>query len=227
MGRRAQGRNKIDREIIKLIKQMSIANPFQGAPRIHGELLKIGIEVSESTVLRYMVKPKKPPSPTWRTFLDNHVKNMISVDFMIVPTITFKLLYVFIILSHGRRRIILFNVTDSPTASRTGQQIVEAFPFESAQKYMIRDRDNIYGENFKKKVDALNINEVLIALRSPWQNPYVERVIGTIRRDCLDQNFVLNKRHLKRILKEYIDKYYHPCRTHLSLDIDCPEYREV
>ena len=221
------GRKGIDPYIIKQIKEMSKENPLGGAPRIHGELLKIGIEVSESTVQRYMVKHKKPPSQTWRTFLENHVKDLISVDFMFVPTITFKLLYVFIILSHGRRKIIHFNVTDSPTASWTGQQIVEAFPFDSAPKYMIRDRDGIYGSEFRRKVNALNINEVLIAPRSPWQNPYVERVIGTIRRDCLDHFIVLNERHLKRILDEYIDKYYHPYRTHLSLGKDCPECREV
>ncbi len=174
-----------------------------------------------------MIKSKKPPSQTWRTFLENHVKNLISVDFMIVPTITFKLLYVFIILSHGRRKIIHFNVTDSPIAPWTGQQMIEAFPFETAPKYMIRDRDGIYGHEFRKRIHSMNIDEVLIAPRLPWQNPYVERVIGTIRRDCLDHIIVLNERHLKRILNEYIEKYYHPCRTHLSLDKDCPEYREV
>ena len=221
------GRNRTDPYIIKLIKHMSKENPLWGAPRIHGELLKLGIEVSETTVQRYMVKHRKPPSQTWRTFLDNHVKDLISVDFMIVPTITFKLIYVFIILFHGRRKKIHFNVTDSPTAAWTGQQIVEAFPFDSAPKYMIRDRDGIYGSEFRRKVDALNINEIQIALRSPWQNPYVERVIGTIRRDCHDHIIVLNERHLKRILNEYIEKYYHPCRTHLSLNKDCPEYREV
>ena len=224
---KTNGRNRTDPYIVKQIKNISQANPLWGAPRIHGELLKIGIKVSESTVQRYMIKSKKPPSQTWRTFLENHVKNLISVDFMIVPTITFKLLYVFIILSHGRRKIIHFNVTDSPTASWTGQQIIEAFPFETAPKYMIRDRDKIYGEKFRSKVDALNINEVLIAPRSPWQNPYVERVIGSIRRDCLDHIIVLNERHLKSILSEYIEKYYHPFRTHLSLGKDCPEYREV
>ena len=225
--KKGYGRSKTDQYIIEQIRNISRTNPFWGAPRIHGELIKIGFEVSESTVQRYMIKPKKPPSQPWRTFLDNHVKNMISVDFMIVTTITFKLLYVFIVLSHDRRRIIHFNVTDSPTASWTGQQIVQAFPFESAPKYMIRDRDNIYGEKFTSKVDALNINEVLIAPRSPWQNPYVERVIGTIRRDCLNHIIILHERHLKRVLKEYIDQYYHTCRTHLSLDKDCPEYREI
>jgi len=198
-----------------------------GSARIHGELLKIGIEVSESTVQKYMAKPQKPPSQTWRAFLENHMKDLISVDFMIVPAITFKLLYVFIILSHGRRKIIHCNVTDSPIVSWTGQQIVEAFPFESAPKYMIRDRDGIYGSEFRRKVGVLNINEVLIAPHSPWQNPYVERVIGTIKRECLDHIIVLNARHLKHILSEYIEKYYHPCRTHLSLGKKCPEYIEV
>ena len=221
------GRNRTDPYIVKQIKNISRANPLWGAPRIHGELLKLGIEISESTVQRYMAKPQKPPSQTRRTFLENHVKDLISVDFMIVPTITFRLLFVFIVLSHDRRRIIHFNVTDSPTASWTGQQIVEVFPFESAPKYIIRDRDGIYGHEFRKRIHSMNIDEVQIAPRSPWQNPYVERVIGTIRRDCLDHIIVLNERHLKRILREYINKYYHPSRTHLSLNKDCPEYREV
>ena len=144
------GRKRVAPEIIKLIRQMSSANPPWGDPRIHGELLKLGIEVSETTVQRYIVKHRKPPSQTWQTFLDNHVKSLISVDFMIVPTITFKLLFVFIVLSHDRRRIIQFNVSDSPTAAWTGQQVIEAFPFETAPKYMIRDREGIYGHEFKK-----------------------------------------------------------------------------
>ena len=174
-----------------------------------------------------MIKHKKPTSQTWRTFLDNYVRDLISVDFMIVPTITFRLLLVFIVLSHDRRRILHINVTDSPTASWTGQQMVESFPFDSVPKYMIRDRDGIYGSDFRKKVKSLEISEVLIAPKSPWQNPYVERVIGSIRKECLDHIIVQNERHLKWILKEYINNYYHPSRTHLSLEKDCPEGREV
>ena len=156
---KTNGRNRTDPYIVKQIKNISQANPLWGAPRIHGELLKIGINVSESTVQRYMAKSENPPSQTWRTFLDNHVKCLISIDFMIVPTITFRLLHVFIILSHSRRRIIHFNVTDSPTASWSGQQMIEAFPFESAPKYMIRDRDKIYGNEFRRKVHALMFSD--------------------------------------------------------------------
>ncbi len=206
---------------------MSRANPIWGAPRIHGELMRLGIVVSEATVSRYMVKQKKPPSQTWRTFLDNHVKDLVSIDFLVVPTVNFRLLYVLVVLSHERRRIVHFNVTDSPTAAWTGQQIIEAFPYDTAPKYLIRDNDKIYGFDFKEKVKACGITPIRTAYRSPWQNAYCERVIGTLRRDCLDHILIFSRRQLMRVLSEYVDTYYNTERTHLSLGKDSPESREI
>jgi transposase InsO family protein len=224
--RRKTGRRGIDPDIRDLIQKMSQANPTWGAPRIHGELLKLGLEVSQATISRYMIKQRKPPSQTWRAFLLNHVKDLVSIDFFVVPTVTFRVLFVFIVLAHDRRRVIHFSVTEHPTASWTGQQVVEAFPYDSGPRFMIRDRDGAYGHEFNRRVDSMGIEQVLIAPRSPWQNPYVERVIGSIRRECLDHIIVLNEVHLRRLLKEYF-KYYHRSRTHLSLDKDCPEPRPV
>lgn len=218
------GRPRVDVTIRRLIRQMANDNATWGAPRIHGELLKLGFDVSEPTVSRYMPRRRKPPSQTWRTFLLNHSKDLVSIDFFVVPTATFRLLYVFVVLEHERRRIVHINVTDGPSARWTGQQIVNAFPYDSAPKYMIRDRDNIYGDDFVRKVRAMHIEQVITAPRSPWQNPYCERVIGTIRRDCLDPVIVLGEQHLRRILREYLE-YYHGSRTHLSLDKDAPEPR--
>ncbi|MBT7616204.1 MAG: DDE-type integrase/transposase/recombinase, partial [Calditrichaeota bacterium] len=158
---------------------MSIANNLWGAPRIHGELLKLGFEVSQATVRRYMKKHIKPPSQTWRTFLTNHMHNTASIDFFVVPTITFKLLFVLVVLSHDRRKIVHFNVTASPSAAWTGQQIIEAFPWDNAPKYMIRDNDSIYGADFKQRVNSAGIKQVRTAFKSPWQNAYCERVIGS------------------------------------------------
>ncbi len=221
------GRKKIDPEIRDLILEMSQANILWGAPRIHGELLKLGIEVSQATVRRYMPKKPKNPSQTWRTFLTNHMHNTASIDFFVVPTITFKLLFVFVILSHDRRRIVHFNVTASPTAFWTGQQIIEAFPWDTAPKYLLRDNDSIYGADFSRRVNNAGIKQVRTSFRSPWQNAYCERVIGSIRRECTDHFIVLNEVHLKRILREYVDAYYNVSRTHLSLNKDCPEPRTV
>lgn len=218
------GRPRVDVTIRRLIRQIANDNAIWGAPRIHGELLKLGFDVSEPTVSRYMPRRRKPPSQIWRTFLLNHRKDLVSIDFFVVPTVTFRLLYVFVVLEHERRRIVHFNVTDGPSARWTGQQIVNAFPYDSAPKYMIRDRDNIYGADFVRKVRAMHIEQVITAPRSPWQNPYCERVIGTIRRDCLDHVIVLGERHLRRILREYLE-YYHGPRTHLSLDKDAPKPR--
>lgn len=189
--------------------------------------MRLGIEVSEATVSRYMVKRKKPPSQTWRTFLDNHVKDLASIDFLVVPTVNFKLLYVLVVMLHERRRIVHFNVTDSPTAAWTGQQIIQAFPYDTAPKYLIRDNDKIYGFDFKEKVKACGITPIRTAYRSPWQNAYCERVIGTLRRDCLDHIIVFSRRQLMRVLREYVDFYYNTERTHLSLDKDAPEPRDV
>jgi len=220
------GRPKVSREVRELIRQMSMGNPLWGAPRIHGELLKPGIDVSQATVSKYMVKPEHRPSQSWRTFLTNHASDIISIDFFTVPTATFRVRYVFLVLDNARRKIIHFNVTDSPTAIWTGQQMVEAFPWDTAPRYLIRDRDGIYGFDFTRRVSSLGIKQIRTARRSPWQNPYVERVIGSIRRECLDHVIFFNERHLRRVLREYVG-YYHRSRTHLGLEKDCPEPRAV
>jgi len=205
---------------------MSRANPLWGAPRIHGELLKLGIDIGETSVGKHIVRNRKPPSQTWRTFLENHVKGTVSIDFFTVPTIRFQVLYVFLVLAHDRRRIVHFNVTAHPTAEWTGQQLREAFPFEQVPRYLLRDRDGIFGSEFRKNVKAMGIKEVLSAPRSPWQRAYVERVIGTIRRECLDHVIVLNEASLYRHVKSFL-RYYHESRTHLSLAKDPPAPRPV
>jgi putative transposase len=205
---------------------MSHANPLWGAPRIHSELLKLGIRVSQATVAKYMVRHLKPPSQTWRTFLTNHVSQLASVDFFTVPTIWFDVLFVFIVLAHDRRRILHFNVTAHPTAEWTAQQIVEAFPFDTAPRYLLRDRDRIYGFEFRKQAEAMDIQEVLSAPRSPWQRAYVERVIGSVRRECLDHMIIAGEASLRRALRAYV-RYYHRSRLHLSLDRDSPDPRLV
>jgi transposase InsO family protein len=219
------GRPPIDAEIRTLIRRMVRENPTWGAPRIHGELLKLGFEVGQTSVSRTMPRRRKPPSQSWRTFLRNHSQDLVSIDFFVVPTATFRILYVFLVLEHERRRVVLFNVTAGPSARWTGQQLVNAFPFDSAPKYLIRDRDKIYGAAFVRRVRAMGIEQVLTAPRSPWQNPYCERVIGTLRRDCLDHVIVLGEQHLRRILRKYLE-YVHGSRTHLALDKDAPEPRE-
>jgi len=203
---------------------MATANPLWGAPRIHGELLKLGIEVSERTVSRYMPEQRKPPPQSWLTFLKNHVGDLVSIDFFTVPTARFQVLFCFLLLSHDRRRVLHFSVTDHPTAEWTARQIVEAFPWETAPRYLLRDRDAVYGSAFRHRVAGLGITDVLTAPRSPWQNPYVERLIGSVRRECLDHVVVLNSRHLHRIVAEYL-AYYHRTRTHLSLCKDTPTPR--
>ena len=223
---RRRGRPMIDPDIRHLIRRMCRANPLWGAPRIHGELLKLGIEISEATVSTYMVKRRGPPSQTWRTFLENHAKEIIALDFFTVPTATFRILFVLIILSHDRRRILHVNVTTHPTAAWTARQLLEACGTDVEPRYLLRDRDAIYGKAFRRQVTALGINEVTTAPRSPWQNPYAERLIGSIRRECLDHMIITSERHLKRILSSYVD-YYHSARTHLSLEKDAPEGRVV
>ncbi len=224
--RRKGGRPAVAPEVRDLIRRMSRANPLWGAPRIHGELLKLGIDLSQATVAKYMIRHWKPPSPSWRAFLDNHLKDLVSIDFFTVPTVTFRILFVFLVLSHDRRRIVLFNVTEHPSADWTGRQLIEAFPWNTAPRYLIRDRDGIYGHDFTRRVNALGIEQVLIAPRSPWQNSYVERVIGSIRRECLDHVMVFNESHLRRVLRSYL-RYYHASRTHVSLGKDAPEPRAV
>ena len=224
--RRRSGRPGMSRELRDLVCKMAAANPLWGAPRIHGELLKLGIEVSERTLSRLMPKRRKPPSQSWRAFLANHVKELISIDFFTVPTATFRVLFVLVVLAHHRRRVLHFNVTEHPTALWTGQQIIETFPEDTAPRYLLRDRDKIYGEEFRQRIRSLGVEEVLSAPASPWQRAYVERLIGSIRRDCLDCVIILGERHLRAILKSYLD-YYHRSRTHLALGKDAPEPRMV
>jgi transposase InsO family protein len=224
--RRRQGRPALSSEIRNLIRQMSLANPRWGAPRIHGELLKIGIELSQATVAKYLVRRRKPPSQTWRTFLNNHGKNFVSVDFFLVPTMTFQLLFVFLILDHDRRRPLHFAVTSFPTEEWTARQLLEAFPWDTAPRYLLRDRDAIYGHKFSETAQGMGLHEVLTAPRSPWQNAYVERLIGSLRRECLDHVIVFDEIGLRRILKDYF-QYYENFRTHLSLNKDAPAGRAV
>jgi transposase InsO family protein len=220
------GRPAVALEVRALIRQMSTANPIWGAPRIHGELQKLGVEISQAAVSKYVVRHRKPPSQTWRSFLANHRGSLVSVDFFVVPTVLFKVLFVFVVLAHDRRRVVHINVTDAPTAQWTAQQLVEAFPWETAPRYLLRDRDAVYRVVFSSRAQAMGIHEVKTAPRSPSQNPYVERLIGTLRRECLDHMVVLNETHLCRLLRDYLI-YYHSARTHLSLDKDAPEPRLV
>jgi transposase InsO family protein len=202
------------------------SHPRWGAPRIHGELLKLGIDIGETTVAKNMVRPRTPSSQTWKRFLKNHMRDMVSTDFFVVPTATFRLLFVFLVLSYDRRRIVHFGVTAHPTAEWTTQQLINAFPWSSTPRYLLRDRDGSYGEPFPQAAKAMQIREVLTAPRSPWQNAYVERLIGSIRRDCLDHILVLTERGLRRILKSYFD-YYERSRTYLELVKDAPVPRPV
>jgi putative transposase len=204
---------------------MAAMNLLWGAPRIHGELRKLGIEVAERTVSRLMPKRRAPPSQTWRTFLANHVRDVVAIDFFTVPS-GLRVLFVLIVLAHHRRRVVHFNVTEHPTAHWTTQQIVDAFPNDSAASYLLRDRDHAYGPAFRQRVKGMGIAEILTAPSSPWQNPFAERLIGSIRRECLDHVLVLSKRHLRRILARYFS-YYHGARTHLALQKDAPDGRRI
>jgi putative transposase len=225
-GHNGPGRPRKDREIRELIQKMAKSNPLWAAPRVHGELLKLGIDISERTVSRWMPRRTKPPSQNWRAFLDNHIGELVSIDFFTVPTATFRVLFVLIVLAHDRRRIVHFNVTEHPTAQGTAQQIVEAVGDGKSPRYLIRDRDRMDGLAFRDRVKALDIEEVVIAPHSPWQNPYAERVVGTLRRECLDLVVVLSETLLRRIVRRYVD-YYHRARTHLALGKDTPEPRSV
>ena len=208
------------------MRTMSRENPLWGSPRIQGELLKLGIDMGQTSVAKYMVKHRKPPSQTWRTLLENHLKTLVSVDFFTVPTLRFQILYVFLVLAHERRRIVHFAVTSHPTAEGTAQQLREAFPWDTAPRYLLRDRDRIFGQEFVDLVKAMGIKQVLSAPRSPWQRAYVERVIGTLRRECLDHMIVFNERSLYRHVADFLG-YYHRTRTHLALKKDSPEPRAV
>jgi len=220
------GRPQIETELRVLIRRMSIENPLWGAPRIHGELLKLGIDIGETSVSKYLLRSRKPPSQTWRTFLENHIQSLVSVDFFTVPTIRFQILYVFLVLAHDRRRILHFAVTSHPTAEWTAQQLREAFPWDTALRYLLRDRDRIFGHDFVGQVKAMGIKQVLSAPRSPWQRAFVERVIGTIRRECLDHLIVFNEASLYCHILAFVG-YYHRTRTHLGLQKDAPEPRAI
>jgi len=220
------GRPPIGKHIRELIQTMDLANGLWRAPRIHGELLKLGIEVSERTVSRILRTIERPPSQTWKTFLKNHIGEIVAADFFTVPTVRMRVLFVFLVLGHRRRKVLHFAVTEHPTAEWAGQQVVEAFANRDALRYLVRDRDASYGDEFRNRIRSLGMKEVITAARSPWQNAFVERVIGSIRRECLDHAVVLNQRHLTRLLRKYFD-YYHRYRTHLSLDKDAPEPRAV
>jgi putative transposase len=220
------GRPPVAKEVCDLIREMSRAIPTWGAPRIVGELRKLGIEVAKSTVEKYRLRPRQPLSPTGKAFLKNHVTDLIALDFFVVPTVTHKILFVLVILAHERRRVVHVNITEHPTAQWTAQQVMETFPWDEAPRYLLRDRDRIYGAYFRRRVRNIGLEEVVIAPRSPWQNPYVERLIVSIRRELLNHVTVLNEQHLKRILASYF-RYYHAWRTHLSLAMDCPVLRPV
>ena len=200
--------------------------PLWGAPRIDSEPLKLGIETSRATVAKYMVRRRVTLSPTWCSFLFNHAAGIAAIDMFVVASVSFRLLYVMIILAHDRRRIIHTAVTEHPTAAWLSRQVTEAFPWDTAPRYLLRDRDASYGQHFRKRVAAIGITEVITAPRSPWQNACVERVIGSIRRECLDHIVIFNERHLRRVLSSYVD-YYQRTRTHLSLDKDCPDLRPI
>ena len=220
------GRPPVSREIRYLVRRMSRENTRWGAPRIHGELLKLGFSISQTAVSKYMVRYPSPPSQSWWTFLTNHADYLASIDFFVVSTATFHLLFGFIVLHHERRQIVHFGITANPTMAWVAQQIREAFPWGTAPRHLIRDRDGAYGQSFRSTVTAMGVEEVVTAPRSPWQNPYVERLIGSGRRECLDHSIILNERHLRRILGSYLD-YYHGSRTHLSIGKDTPDGRPV
>ena len=220
------GRPKIDKEIRELIRKMSRENPLWGVPSLQAEIRLLGYDLAESTVAKYRVRGSASPSQTWKTFLANHTKQIAAVDFFTVPTITFRNLYCFVVLLHDRRQVIHFNVQGRPIAVWTAQQIVEALPEDTAPRNLLRDRDQIYGEEFHRRVAGMQIEEVPTAPRSPFQTPYAERVIGAIRRECLDHLFIIGENHLRRILRDYID-YYHNSRPHQALERNSPIPREV
>jgi putative transposase len=200
--------------------------PARNVP-IDRELRKLGLEVSERTVSRLLQRRRRRPrSQTWRTFLTNHAANLVSMDFFTVPTLTGRLLFVLVILAHQRRRIVHLAITDHPTAAWTAQQIIEAFPHDTAPRWLATDRDAIYSDEFRRRVAGMGITEVVSAPSSSWQNPYAERMIGSLRRECLDHVIILSKTHLRRLLARYVS-YYHGARTHLSLQKDAPTTRRV
>ncbi len=220
------GRPPIDLDVRDLIRRMACDNPTWGAPRIQSELRLLGYTVAQATVAKYMPKTRTPPSQTWRTFLANHVPDIAAIDFFTVHTLTFGVLYGFLVLRHEQRQVVHFNITAHPIAQCTARQIVEAFPFDEKPRFLLRDRDQIYGTYFRQRVTNMGIEEVIIAPRSPWQNPYAERMIGTLRRELLDRVIVLNEAHLRRLMTLYLE-YYHTVRPHLSLERNAPVPRPI
>ena len=218
------GRPKIDRGLRDVIERMSKENPLWGASRIHGEVLMLGFEVAQSTVSKYMMRPPKPPSQTWKTFLRNHAEAIAAIDMCVVPTLTFDLLFAFLVLGHGRRQLLWFEVTRHPTAEWLARQITEAFPWASAPAYLVRDNDRTYGNVFTSRVRTMGIRDRPISPGSPWQNGIAERLIGTLRRECLDQILIFGETHLRRSLSAYA-AYYNQARTHLALQKDAPLHR--
>lgn len=225
--KRRPGRPPVNPEVRALIRRRGEANPLWGAPHIQGELLKLGVEVSERAISNLIPRQKpKPPSPTWLTFLRNRRGTMASADFLTVTTATFRILFVFVVLNHERRRVLHLDVTEPPSAEWTARQIVQAFPWDTAPHHLLRDRDSIYGEVFGRRAKGMGIREVLISRQGPWQNPFAERLIVSLPRQCLHHIIVLGEEHLRRILSEYID-YYHQDRTHYSPGKDTPFHRPV
>ena len=222
--RRRCGRPTVPLEIRRLIREMSLANPLWGAPRIHGELLKLGIEIGQTSVAKYMARRRAPPSQGWKTFLRNHADGIAAMDLFVVPTISFRLLYGLLIMGHGRRQILWFGVTAHPTAEWIANQLTEACGWEQIPRYLIRDRDGAYGEIFIRRVRSIGIRDRPTSPRSPWQNAYAERLIGSIRRECIDHIVVFGERHLRHVLLSYMS-YYNGTRTHLSLNKDAPMSR--
>ena len=224
--RRCAGRPAVSVEIRKLIREMSIANPLWGAPRIHGELLKLGIDVGQTSVAKYMGRRRGPPSQGWKTFLRNQADGIVAMDLFVVPTVSFRVLYGLLIMGHCRRRILWLGVTAHSSAEWLANQLTHACGWELAPSHLIRDRDACYGGLFVRRVQSLGIRDHPTSPRSPWQNGYAERLIGTIRRECLDHVVVFNERHLRHLLLSYMD-YYNAVRTHLSLRKDAPILRPV
>jgi transposase InsO family protein len=220
------GRPQIEADLRALIRQMSIENPLWGAPRVHGELLKLGFEVAQSSVAKYMVRRRRPPSQGWRTFVRNHAVDIAAMDLFVVPSIGFDLLYVFVVVRLDRRDLVWINVTANPSAEWIAHQITEAFPWNEAPRYLIRDRDSIYGAIVTRRLRAMGIRDKPIAPASPWQNGYAERLIGSIRRECVDHLIVLGEAHLRKILRAYAH-YYNGIRTHRSLNKDAPISRPI
>jgi transposase InsO family protein len=223
---RRAGRQSVAPEIRRLIREMSLANPLWGAPRIHGELLKLGIDIGQTSVAKYMAPRRRPRSQGWRTCLLNHADGIASIDLFVVPTLSFRLLYGLLVLGHGRRRIMWLGVTAHPTAEWIARQITEACGWEAVPTYLVRDRDRVYGEAFTRRTRAMGIRDRPTAPRSPWQNGYAERLIGSIRRECLDHVVIIGERHLRHVLRSY-QQYYNGTRTHLSLAKDSPLTRSV